>query len=207
LRSREVGWLPTPGPCHARRSGFDLHAGVVGPARDRARFERCAGTRSVHRWPDRIRLTETGHVLLELRHRWARRHDAPVVRSARAAGTARRALRDQSGLVLGRAGRPCRPATPTACTRRARDHTPVDRTMRIHQRTPASQTLRRPRGSDMLWAQLMARSFPPSPGSTRAGLRRDSPSFHLRTACYGGRVARRRGRRTGVPANAAVSSA
>jgi hypothetical protein len=28
------------GPCHARRNGFDLHAGVVVPARDRARLER-----------------------------------------------------------------------------------------------------------------------------------------------------------------------
>jgi hypothetical protein len=28
------------GPCHARRNGFDLHAGVVVPPRDRARLER-----------------------------------------------------------------------------------------------------------------------------------------------------------------------
>jgi hypothetical protein len=32
--------VPTRGPCHARRDGFDLHAGLVVPARDRARLER-----------------------------------------------------------------------------------------------------------------------------------------------------------------------
>ena len=59
------------GPCHAHGAGFDLHAGVVVPARDRARLERTC--RYALRPPvadDRLRLTETGQVLLELRHRW-----------------------------------------------------------------------------------------------------------------------------------------
>jgi hypothetical protein len=60
------------GPCHARQNGFDLHAAVVVPGRDRARLERVC--RYALRPPvahERIRLTEQGQVLLELRHRWA----------------------------------------------------------------------------------------------------------------------------------------
>jgi hypothetical protein len=59
------------GPCHAHRAGFDLHAGLVVPARDRARLERTC--RYALRPPvaaDRLRLTQTGQVLLALRHRW-----------------------------------------------------------------------------------------------------------------------------------------
>jgi hypothetical protein len=60
------------GPCHARRNGFDLHAGVVVPARDRAPLERLC--RYALRPPiahDRIHLTADGQVVLDLRHRWA----------------------------------------------------------------------------------------------------------------------------------------
>ncbi len=60
------------GRCHARGNGFDLHAGVIVPARDRARLERIC--RYALRPPvahERIRLTSAGQVLLELRHRWA----------------------------------------------------------------------------------------------------------------------------------------
>ena len=72
--SAEILALRTPadGLCHARRQGFDLHAGVVVPARDRARLERTC--RYALRPPiahDRIELTGDGQVLLELRHRWA----------------------------------------------------------------------------------------------------------------------------------------
>jgi hypothetical protein len=62
----------TCGPCHARQNGFDLQAAVVVPGRDRARLERVC--RYALRPPvanDRIRLTDQGQVLLELRHRWA----------------------------------------------------------------------------------------------------------------------------------------
>jgi hypothetical protein len=60
------------GPCHARRNGFDLHAGVVVPENDRARLERVC--RYALRPPvahDRIHLTGDGQVVVELRHRWA----------------------------------------------------------------------------------------------------------------------------------------
>ncbi|MBI2188899.1 MAG: transposase [Acidobacteria bacterium] len=60
------------GPCHARRNGFDLHAGVVVPPRDRARLERLC--RYALRPPiaqERLHLTSEGQVVLDLRHRWA----------------------------------------------------------------------------------------------------------------------------------------
>jgi len=60
------------GPCHARGNGFDLHAGLVVPPRDRARLERLC--RYALRPPvahDRIHLTPDGQVMLDLRHRWA----------------------------------------------------------------------------------------------------------------------------------------
>ena len=60
------------GPCHARGNGFDLHAAVVVPPRDRARLERLC--RYALRPPiatDRLHLTADGHVVLDLRHRWA----------------------------------------------------------------------------------------------------------------------------------------
>jgi hypothetical protein len=60
------------GPCHARRNGFDLHAAVRVPPRDRAQLERLC--RYALRPPvaqDRIHLTPEGRVVLELRHRWA----------------------------------------------------------------------------------------------------------------------------------------
>jgi hypothetical protein len=62
----------TLGACHAHANGFDLHAGVVVPANDRARLERVC--RYALRPPvahERIHLTSEGQVLLQLRHRWA----------------------------------------------------------------------------------------------------------------------------------------
>jgi hypothetical protein len=59
------------GPCHAHWNGFDLHAGVVVPPRDRARLERLC--RYALRPPvahDRIHWTAAGQVVLDLRHRW-----------------------------------------------------------------------------------------------------------------------------------------
>jgi hypothetical protein len=60
------------GPCRARGNGFDLHAAVVVPARDRARLERLC--RYALRPPiaaERLHLTADGQVVLDLRHRWA----------------------------------------------------------------------------------------------------------------------------------------
>jgi hypothetical protein len=57
-------------PAHARGARFDLHAGLVVPARDR--LERIC--RYALRPPiaeDRIRLTEAGHVRLQFRRRWS----------------------------------------------------------------------------------------------------------------------------------------
>ena len=60
------------GPCHARLNGFDLHAAVVVPGAIGRGWSASTATRSGRRWPhERIRLTEQGQVLLELRHRRA----------------------------------------------------------------------------------------------------------------------------------------
>ena len=60
------------GPCHARGNGFDLHAAVVVPPRDRARLERlCRYTLRPPIATDRLHLTADGPVMLDLRHRWA----------------------------------------------------------------------------------------------------------------------------------------
>jgi Putative transposase len=59
------------GPCHARSNGYDLHANVCVPARERAQLERLC--RYGLRPPvaqDRLRLTRQGQVVLELRHPW-----------------------------------------------------------------------------------------------------------------------------------------
>jgi Putative transposase len=61
----------TPGPCHARANGFDLHAGLVVPAGQRERLERIV--RYALRPPvaqERLHLTDDGKVRLELRHPW-----------------------------------------------------------------------------------------------------------------------------------------
>jgi hypothetical protein len=70
--SPDLAALPVPrrGPCHAHAGGFDLHAGVMVPARDRAQLDRLC--RYALRPPiaaDRVRLTAEGQVRLELRHR------------------------------------------------------------------------------------------------------------------------------------------
>ncbi len=60
------------GPCHARWRGYDLHAHVCVPPRDRAQLERLC--RYALRPPvaqDRLHLTAEGRVILELRHQWA----------------------------------------------------------------------------------------------------------------------------------------
>jgi len=62
---------PPAGPRHARLDGFDLHANLVVPPRDRQRLERVC--RYALRPPiaqDRLHLTRDGQVVLELRHRW-----------------------------------------------------------------------------------------------------------------------------------------
>ncbi len=63
---------PGLGPCHARRDGFDLHAGLCVPADQRDRLERIASY--ALRPPvahDRLALTDDGQVQLTLRRPWA----------------------------------------------------------------------------------------------------------------------------------------
>ncbi len=60
------------GRCHARSNGFDLHAGVAVPAGQRERLERVC--RYALRPPvarERLSVTDTGQVRLQLRQRWA----------------------------------------------------------------------------------------------------------------------------------------
>jgi ribosomal protein S27E len=62
---------PVPGACHARANEFDLHAGLVVPAGQRARLERVC--RYALRSPvteERLHLTGEGQVRLELRQPW-----------------------------------------------------------------------------------------------------------------------------------------
>jgi hypothetical protein len=63
---------PTPGRCHARSNGFDLHAGLVVPAGQRERLEGVC--RDALRPPvacERLRMTGNGRVRLQVRRRWA----------------------------------------------------------------------------------------------------------------------------------------
>ena len=75
--ARHGAWDELPafsglGPCHARWRGYDLHANVCVPSRDRSQLERLC--RYALRPPvaqERLRLTPEGRVVLELRHQWA----------------------------------------------------------------------------------------------------------------------------------------
>lgn len=62
---------PPLGRCHARRQGFDLHAGIVVPAGARDRLERlCRYALRPPMGQDRLQLTPDGKAVLELRRRW-----------------------------------------------------------------------------------------------------------------------------------------
>jgi hypothetical protein len=152
------------GPCHARRGGFDLHAGVLVPARDRARLERLC--RYALRPPvadDRVRLTETGQVLLELRHRWTdgTTHllfDPLELLERLAALTPRPRINlvlYYGVLAAHAAWRPRLPAPDAvATTRRSSDDADCSPHVGQPEATAAGTG-----ESNMLWAQLMARSF------------------------------------------------
>ena len=66
--------LPDPpafGRWHARRDGFDVHAGILVPAGARERLERlCRYTLRPPLGQDRLQRMPDGHVVLELRRRW-----------------------------------------------------------------------------------------------------------------------------------------
>ena len=67
----EEGEAPTPGRCHARSNGFDLHAGLVVPARQRDRLERvCRYALRAPLSQERLSVTGDGQVLLQFRQPW-----------------------------------------------------------------------------------------------------------------------------------------
>ena len=67
---RDAG--PAVARCHAQANGFDWHAGLVGRAKQRDRLERlCRYARRPPVAGDRLHVTGTGQVRLQLRHRWA----------------------------------------------------------------------------------------------------------------------------------------
>jgi hypothetical protein len=77
-RARRLGRIdegvdaPGPADCQARQDGFDLHAGVRVGAGQRERLEQvCQYMLRPPIAQDRLAVTETGHVRLTLRHRWA----------------------------------------------------------------------------------------------------------------------------------------
>jgi hypothetical protein len=72
-------YVPGLGPCQARGNGFDLHAAVVVPARDRPRLERlCRYALHPAIAAGRLHLSPNGQVVLDLRHRWADGTTRPV---------------------------------------------------------------------------------------------------------------------------------
>lgn len=149
------------GPCHAHRNGFDLHAAVVVPANDRGRLERTC--RYALRPPvahERIHLTNAGQVLLELRHRWSdgTTHVLfdPIEFLERLAALTPRPrinLILYYGVLGAHAAWRSR-IKPSAASERPRDIAPS----RAHAEADAPARAPR-RRTNMLWAQLMARSF------------------------------------------------
>jgi Putative transposase len=152
------------GLCHAQVNGFDLHAAVVVPARDRARLERTC--RYALRPPvahDRIRLTAEGQVLLTLRHRWAdgTTHllfDPIEILERLAAITPRPRINLvlYYGVLGAHAAWRARLSVP-ATTEPAREPA-AERDTRSGEPGSAATSSTQPR-SNLLWAQLMQRSF------------------------------------------------
>jgi hypothetical protein len=149
------------GPCHARQDGFDLHAAVVVPGHDRARLERIC--RYALRPPvahDRIHLTEQGHVRLDLRHRWVDGTThllfEPLELLERLAALTPRPrinLVLYYGVLGARSAWRSRLTEPDAgCGQASADI--VARTMSATAGRPAPG-----RPPNLLWAQLMQRSF------------------------------------------------
>jgi hypothetical protein len=152
--TRSLRVVPGHGPCRARWIGFDLHAAVVVPPRDRARLERLCRDAL---WPpvahDRIHLTSDGQVALDLRHDGT--DDAAGVRSARAArapGGADAAAADQSAAVLGVLGARAAWRSRIAASHRKSSDVPVP--MSGDHVLPAATD--RPK-TNWLWADLMQR--------------------------------------------------
>jgi hypothetical protein len=148
------------GPCHARGNGFDLHAAVVVPPRDRARLERLC--RYALRPPiaaDRLHRTADGQVILDLRHRWAdgttRLLFEPVELLERLAALT---PRPRINLLLYYGVLGARSAWRSRL--QASDpETPVSASQGTADATSSSHTTPIPSRTNWLWAELMQRSF------------------------------------------------
>ena len=71
-RDPEAQWVSSGGPRHAHLDGFDLHANVAVDGEDRERLEQlCRYLLRPAVAQDRLRLTEDGRVVLELKTSWA----------------------------------------------------------------------------------------------------------------------------------------
>jgi hypothetical protein len=148
------------GSCHAQQNGFDLHAAVVVPGPDRARLERVC--RYALRPPvahDRIRLTDQGQVLLELRRRWTdgTTHVLfdPVELLERLSALTPRPrinLVLYYGVLAARSAWRSRLGPPNP----ARPPETCDESV-VRPEAVATPSVRAP--SNVLWAQLMQRSF------------------------------------------------
>ena len=149
------------GPCHAHQNGFDLHAGLVVPARDRARLERVC--RYALRPPvahDRIRLADDGQVLLELRHRWSDGTTHllfdPIELLERLAALT---PRPRINLVLYYGVLGAHAAWRARLIGREASEPSPDLAVEPDTRPEAAATSSPQPRSNLLWAQLMARSF------------------------------------------------
>jgi hypothetical protein len=71
-RDPEAQWVSSGGPRHAHLDGFDLHGNVAVDGTDRERLEQlCRYLLRPAVAQDRLRLTEDGRVVLELKTSWA----------------------------------------------------------------------------------------------------------------------------------------
>ena len=149
------------GPCHARGNGFDLHAAVVVPPRDRARLERLC--RYALRPPiaaERLHLTTDGQVLLDLRHRWAdgttRLLFEPVELLERLAALT---PRPRINLVLYYGVLGARSAWRSRLRPREGDPAVADDDARGAGESSSHRAPPGPPRTNRLWAELMQRSF------------------------------------------------
>ena len=149
-------------PCHAAGGGFSLDAGVVVPARDRARLERVC--RYALRPPiahERIQWTADGEVLLTLRHHWSdgtthlRFHPLELLeRLASLTPRPRINLILYYGVLAARAAWRSRLPAPTSGEAGvALAQAPPEPSSGSFVSGPVAQP------SNYLWAQLMRRSF------------------------------------------------
>lgn len=173
--------LPDPpafGRWHARRDGFDLHAGILVPAGARDRLERlCRYALRPPLGQDRLQIMPKGQVVLELRRRWTDGTTHLIFEPAELLERLAALIpRPRINLVLYHGV-----LAPRAAWRSRVVPARIDDTSEPSARDATAHGHRR---RNRTWANLMQRSFPPPPR-----LRRGSPKRFAR---------RRRVRRPGV---------